>query len=169
MFTKGRAVHDRRLGRVHLDDDVVDPAAMKGAEHMLDRLDLGMADLDGGRTDEIRHLIDARAQFRTAVQIDAPEGDAMIHWRGFHGQGDGVAGMKRAALNRDFAHESALFHKVGRGSVGNAFQRASFEMAAALTGPPAVPYSFNLLTLNVRHPETDSRLCPQPTTSEKVR
>ncbi len=55
----GGTVHDGRLGGVDLDKHVVDAAAAKGAEHMLDEVDLGVAVLHRGVADEIADQLDA--------------------------------------------------------------------------------------------------------------
>jgi hypothetical protein len=101
-----------RLGGVHLDRDIVDAAAVQGAQHMLDRVDLGVADLDGGGAHQVGHLVDPGPEFRLAVQVRALENDAVAGRRGLHRQGDDVAGVQRIAFDRDLARQGALFHGI---------------------------------------------------------
>jgi len=107
----GRSVHDRRLGGVHLDQDVVDPAAVQGAQHVLHGVDLGVPDLDRGGPHQVGHVRDQGPHFRGAVQVDPPEDHAVAHRGGFHRQGHRIAGVQSAALDGDLARESALFHR----------------------------------------------------------
>ena len=63
----GRAVHDRRFTRIHFNKDVVDTAAAQGAQHMLDRMDFGMALLDGRSPHEVGDQIDPGFDLRVPV------------------------------------------------------------------------------------------------------
>jgi hypothetical protein len=56
----GRAVQDRGLRGIHLDDDIVDAAAAQGAQDMLDGVDLRVARLDRRRPDQVGHMVHPR-------------------------------------------------------------------------------------------------------------
>ena len=106
----GRAIHHRRLGCVHFHDGIVHPAAVKGAEHVFDRVNLHVTRLDRGRAHHVRDLIDPRAQFRRALQIDSAEDNAGAGGCWLQGQRHAIAGVQRTAFDRDLPREGALFH-----------------------------------------------------------
>ena len=83
---------------------------MQRAEHVLDGVQLGVADLDGGGAHEVGDLVDAGLELGMAVQVHAPEHDAVVHGRGFEGHVHGVSGVQGVALDGDLAQEGALLH-----------------------------------------------------------
>ena len=87
------AVHDRHLGRVQLDDDVVDPGAHERGEQMLDRLDRHLVARQPGRQLDPGQVLHSGRYFVIA-QIGAAKTNTEIRWRGLEREVDLVAGVK---------------------------------------------------------------------------
>ncbi len=107
-----RTVHDRRLARIHLDEDVVDAAAVQRAQHMLDQMDLHRAGGQTGVAHQIADQADVRFHLRSSRQVDAFDDDTVIHGRGLERERDGLTAVQTMSADRDFARESALLHRV---------------------------------------------------------
>ena len=98
----GRAVHDRRFARIHLDHHIVDRIPVQRTEHMLHRMDLGMARRDGGAPHQVGNLTDMRPYFGRPVQIDPPKNNPMVDRGRLHGQRDIIPGMECRPLQSNF-------------------------------------------------------------------
>ena len=106
----GGAVHDRGLAGVHLDQEVVDPAATEGTEDMLDSVDLGVSLLDGGGAHQVRDQVDPGLDLGVAVEVRPLEHDTVVHGGGLEGHVHGVPGMQGIALDGDLVQKGALLH-----------------------------------------------------------
>src|SRR5262245_60679195 len=69
------AVRNRRFVGIEFNDGVVDLVTGERREHMLDGVDFDVAFGERGRAIGLRDVLDARFDFRLAVEIDAPETD----------------------------------------------------------------------------------------------
>ena len=105
----GRAVSDRRLGRVHLDQAVVDVERKECGEDMLDGEDLRRAVLERSRAHGIGDILALRSDCRCAREIDSPEEDARPCFGRMHGHGHRQPGVQAIAFVGDGFLDGVLF------------------------------------------------------------
>jgi hypothetical protein len=77
---------------------------------VLDRVDLGVALLDGGGPDQVGDEVHARLDFRLAMQVHPLEHEAVVRGRGLESHVHGVSGVQGVALDGDLAQKGALLH-----------------------------------------------------------
>ena len=87
------AVHDRHLGRVQLDHDVVDPRADEGGEQVLHRLHRHLVMRQARRQLDSSQVMHRRRHLVIA-EVRTTKPDAEIGRGRFQGEVDLVAGMK---------------------------------------------------------------------------
>ena len=106
-----RAVKDRWLAGVHLDNDIIDTTATEGTEYMLDSVDFGMAISDGSASHEFVDKVDQRLKFGLTKEVDAAKDDAGVLSRGLQSKVNLFTRVQGFTLDRDFPQNGALFHK----------------------------------------------------------
>ena len=94
------AVHDRHLGRVQLDDDVVDADADERGEQMFDGVDVDRVARETGGELDAADVFDCGRNLE-AAEIGAPETNAGVSRCGLERQRDLVAGMETDACAGD--------------------------------------------------------------------
>ena len=72
------SIHDRDLGRIHLDDAVVDAESAEGAHQVLDRRDGGPSHVDGRGHARVVHIERMRRYVHGRLKIHAAENDAGV-------------------------------------------------------------------------------------------
>ena len=90
---RGAAVHDRHLGLIQLDHDVVDPQADERREQVLDGLDRRVVPGQTGRVMYAGHTVDPGGNLQTA-QIEPLEDYAVVDGRRLEAQRPLLPGVK---------------------------------------------------------------------------
>ena len=76
-----RTIHDRNLGRIHLDDHVVDAQTVEGAHQMLDGRDGRLADIDRRGHARVVHVERMRGNLNRWTNVHALVENARIGLR----------------------------------------------------------------------------------------
>jgi hypothetical protein len=105
-----RTVENRWLAGVHLDDEIVDPAAMDCGQDVLDRVNLRGSIGDRRAAHEVDDLVDGGPHFGVSMDVGATEDDAEIHRRRLQCHPDRVTCVERVALDADFTQQGPLLH-----------------------------------------------------------
>ena len=116
QFDEGlrRAVADRRLVGVHLDEGVVDAHAGEGGDDVLDGVHLDRAFGEGGGALDGLDVVDIGVDEGLVGEVDAAELEAVFRCR-LQGQGDLFAGVERGSREGGGAGEGLLFVARHRG------------------------------------------------------
>ena len=105
----GRAVADRRLGRVHLDQAVVDVKRKECGEDMLDGENFRRAVLERSCAHGIGDILALRSDCRRARKIASPEEDAHAGFGRMHGHGHRQPGVQAIAFVSNRFLDGVLF------------------------------------------------------------
>ena len=105
---RGAAVHDRQLGGVEVDIDVVDAEPAERGHQMLDGVDLHAVAHQARRQAGFADRFGARGNIDRRGQVDAPEHDAGFGRRRAQGEADFLSGVQADARSGDQRFQCAL-------------------------------------------------------------
>jgi hypothetical protein len=114
------AVHDRHLGRVQFDDDVVDAEADERRQQVLDGVDVDSVARQAGGVVDAADVADIRGHLE-AAEIGTAETDTEVGGGGLEGQGHLLARMETNPGTGDWSTKCPLCVHQRLGTVRGGF------------------------------------------------